>query len=493
MLKIRVLFLLCICFALVSSTTAQELPDIPVPSGSGGHYGGPGIAGATGNGSASFDAQQLAGEREIPQVGAGRGDAQAPAIERPEPPTGQLNLQSGIGAFFNREGQSIERPNRTRDTSTSWAEFGGFGSATSGGIPEGAAGPLSGQWNPSTELPTAPASMAGIQDAIAAQAEAVAQATEEALNAAQAAYDQLWADYYSAIDYAAETYYNTVAASADALYAAYEEALALTTQTVDYYLDYAATFAEYCYFYPWDCYSYAYNTATGMYEDVSYLSDQPAGEVALGEDAVAVNWPNLAGAVPASSAEAYEALVVFANDQLGMVVQPLYAGTLTEEIAVLMHALPNSVQAYAALLVDAQAYWGIISGGAGAVAVGDCSAAAPCAVESFPAALSNASAGVYMLWVGRPMPGSDADALDLVTTVYPALNGLSFSKVTDVQGYGFMANAYGVGTNGAGQPATVAKLVYAGVVQIEGQTVVYAMVVVGETYMSAFNDLLGGS
>jgi hypothetical protein len=324
----------------------------------------------------------------------------------------------------------------------------------------------------------------------AAAAQAAARADTAALEAqtnAQAAYDQLWTDYYAAVDSTAQTYYDTMTASVDYAQAAYIEAVDYSLSAIDYYTDYAAEYAAYCYAYPWDCYTYTYDSASQTYVDVSYVSDQPVATVQVSD--VTVNW---AGAVnsPTSSAQAYEALVVFANDQLGTVVQPMYAGDLTQEIQIIYSYLPAEAEAYAALLSSADpAYWGILNGGAAAVGSFDCSAG--CGGQNIPAELSNASAGVYMLTVSAGMPADDNAALQLITTVYPALNGLAFAKVENAEaGLTYMATTYGLGAGADGQGASLAKLVYAGITQANGQTVVYTLVAVGQAQVDAFFALM---
>ncbi len=515
------LIVVALCLAAFSAAYAQEGRGGHSASGNGGRYGSPGMAGATGNGQLNLGGAEVgAGER--PDVGGAAGAGERPGggatnrpgggerpiggerpgrgsgawgfAGRPSSPSGRFD-QSSLSEWFGGAEGIQSRLNRAREEGMSWAEFGGFGKgATSGEAPpEGATGELGGRWNPSDELPTAPGAMESIEEAVRAQASAIAEATAEAQEAARAAYDQFWADYYAAVGYAASAYYEAVAGSAEEVYALYMDALAQTTAAVDYYLDYAAQFAAYCYYYPWDCYSYAYNAATGEYENVESNSDQPVGEVTVGDVTVTVTWPEALGA-PAGSAQAYEALVVFANDQLGAVVQPLYAGVLTEDILLLVQQyLPDDLEAYLALLTGAQAYWGIVSGGVGAVAVGNCTAEAPCALDDIPAALSTLSAGAFALAVAQPAPSDAAGALDLITTVYPALNGLEFSQIADVEtGLAFMATAYGVGVDESNQPVTAAKLIYAGVLQAEGQTVVYAMVAVGQAQVEAFHSLFAG-
>lgn len=497
-----ILLILALSLGLATMAYAQQGRGM---SGNGGSFGGPGMAGATGNGLNSFSGgvpSGAGGERptggELP-AGGGRpaggewaAGGRFGSGERPSLPSGTFD-QGRSGEWFGGAEGLKSRLNRAREEGMSWAEFGGFGVGAASDVtpPQGAPGELSGQWNPlSDELPTAPSAMESIDAVIAAQKDAIAQATAEAQAQAQAAYDQFWANYYAAVGYAADAYLEAVVASVDEAYALYMDALNQTVAAIDYTLDYAAEYAEYCYYYPWDCYSYVYDETTGAYQNVEANSDQPAGEVTVGEVTAEATWPDTLDA-PASSAEAYEALVVFASSQLGLVVQPLYAGALTEDIVLLIQqVLPDELQAYAALLASAQAYWGIVTGGVGAVAVGDCSAETPCAPGDIPAALSDAAAGVYALRVAQTMPADAAGALDLITTVFPALNGLAFAQVADVEtGLAFMATAYGVGVDADDHPVTVAKLIYAGVTPVEGQTVVYAMVAVGEAEIEAFYSL----
>lgn len=155
-------------------------------------------------------------------------------------------------------------------------------------------------------------------------------------------------------------------------------------------------------------------------------------------------------------------LATLPNDQLGMVVQPLYAGDATQEIQLILQTLPSQPEGYAALLAAVDpAYWGVLQGGVAAVGQFDCSSG--CSGENIPAELSAASAGVYMLNVSDPMPTDSTAALNLITTVYPALNGLAFAEVTNAEsGMAYMATAYGIGEDANGQGTSVAKVVYAG-------------------------------
>ncbi len=524
----RLLIVLVLCLGVFSAAYAQG--GITPPSFNGGSFGGPGMAGATGNGSGGFSAHipsggspgggmggglgsggmggnpgsggpgggalgggALSGGGLGAGAGAGAGGGLGSGFfsgERPGAPSG-LFTAGGAAALFGGEGGLMAQLNQIREAGMSWAEFGGFGSSATGGpLPiMDALDNLDSLWASALDSEAAAALSAEISAAIAAQAEAISQGTAEAQAAAQAAYDQFWTDYYAAVDAAAQAYFDLMMEEAEALY---EEAVNAATAVIDYYDEYAEWYMTYCYYYPWDCYLYAYNTLTGVYESTEAASEQPAGTITMGEveDSMAT-LSTIATETFASSPEAYEAIVIFANDQLGTTVEPLYAGAITEELLAYLGYMPDEIAAYAALLTNAQAYWGLLNGGVAGVAIGDCTAAAPCTIDNMAQALSDASGGIFALNVAAPMPGDTAGALDLITTVYPALNGLSFAQVMDTEaGMAFLGTAYSVGANDSGQPLTVAKLVYAGVIPSStGQTTVYALVAVGEAQIEAFYSL----
>jgi hypothetical protein len=97
--------------------------------------------------------------------------------------------------------------------------------------------------------------------------------------------------------------------------------------------------------------------------------------------------------------------------------------------------------------------------------------------------VSSASAGAYGLTANVSAPATAGDALAIITQVYPKLDGLAFAQITDVeQGFAFTATAAGLGLDSSGQPISVAKIVYAGVVNLNGKPFVYALVGVGELY-----------
>ncbi len=319
------------------------------------------------------------------------------------------------------------------------------------------------------------------------------QAAADASTQAQGAYDQLWTDYYTAVDTTAQTYYDTVSASTDYALQAYQEAVDYTTQAVDDYAGTYADYAAYCATYSWDCYSYTYDSTSGSYSYTGDTSSTATTQVTIGD--VTINGSYPAETSPTPSADAYEALVVFANDQLAVTVDPLYAGSFTGDVQTIMAYLPAEIQALLlnATSISGNAYWGLMAGGAGVVLVGDCaSSPSACAVNSdnLTTQLSSASAGTYGFLVSAAAPTSADAALQLVTQVYPKFTGLSFAQVTDVEtGYLFMATTASMGIDPVTyQPVSVVKVIYSGVVTVNGQSFVYTLVGIGEGYVNILNQ-----
>lgn len=456
------------------------------------------MAGATGNGSLpgsipdpstlSSAAGALSGRAT--RAGANLSEALALAAGRPAIPEGAFG-QDGIAALFNAENGIAAQLNQTLAAGMTWQEFGGFGTGTAAG--SAGTGMLLDQldtmWGATTNAEAVASMSSQLQAAIQAQAAAVSSGSAEAQAAAQAAYDDFWNSFYATADALAQEYFAMTLEDAEALY---QQALVAAGVALDYYETGAQYYAEYCLYYPWDCYAYAYDAANAIYTSVEGNSDAPTSTIMMGElDSSAATLSALAAEAMLNSPEAFEAIIVFAHDQLGTTVHPVYAGALTQEIVEYLIYLPTPVAAYASMLVDATAYWGLMSNGFGGVIIADCGAEVVCNLDNMPQELSDASAGIYMLDVATPMPASPEAALDLITTVYPALNGLSFAQVIDMQASGmtFLATAYGVGADNSGQPLSVAKLIYAGVVSEGGVTTVYVMMAIGEAQVQLFYDM----
>jgi len=328
-----------------------------------------------------------------------------------------------------------------------------------------------------------------VEDALAGASGSASEYADQVTQAAQDAYDQLWSDYYEAVDYTAQAYYDAVTATAEYALQSYYAAVDYTTQAVDYYLAYYDQYVYYCSLYPWDCYSYAYDAAAYTYYYIGDVSSTPSGTTTVGDVTTNIT---IVAEPPTPSAEAYEAIVLFANDQLGAVVEPLYAGTVTAEIDQMITLLPEEMQAYLlnATAISGTEYWGMLNGGAAAVTVGDCATnPAGCAVtaDTLSMQLSSASMGAYAIRASAAVPSTADEALRLITTVYPKLTGLSFAQITDVEeGLAFTATTASLGTDVNGQPISAAKIVYAGVLDLNGMPYVYAMVAVGEGYANVF-------
>ncbi len=191
-----------------------------------------------------------------------------------------------------------------------------------------------------------------------------------------------------------------------------------------------------------------------------------------------------------SSTEAESAINGFAGTHLSTAYNLLYAGALTssslspEATAALqsyLAALPAEVQNYINLILSGSgaAYWGVFQNGMGVVALASCADNPNCQVtqESITLYITSSSAGVYSVYTA----GAAADqnsALSMILATYPGLNGLTFTAVTDTsQGYAFQATGF----SRSGTQA-VTTVYYAGVIPSGGQSLIYAIVGVGEGY-----------
>lgn len=479
-------------------------------SSRGGSYGSPGMSGATGNtrsgrASSSVVSPQGGNGGSGPGAGGGNGPGggQPGGGEMPSFNFGEgFSAPGGLSNFMNAEGPT-NFANQLRGENMPWSQFGGFGSQVNNAQqPNNLGATINGTpWAGQSNQP-APGAYSDLSQVGGAQQQArdltttaaVTSEAEQAQNTAQTTYDDFWSEYYSSVDEAAETYYEE---TSDYTQEEYEEAVDYATEAVDYYEEYSDQYEAYCYDNSWDCYSYTYDEETDSYTSTEETSDDSTSTVEADTSETEATWDESEessdGEVAETSAEAYEAIVVFANDQLGSVVQPMYAGELTPEIRALFsnESLPVEVQAYAALLSNADpAYWGVINGGVASVGVLDCTSG--CSGDNVPAELSTSSAGVYLLTVTADMPTDSAGDLELITTVYPALNGLAFAEVNTSQGItSYMATAYGIGVDASGSSVSVGKVIYAGVYSVDGQTVVYSLVAVGDSGMQSFFTLLG--
>lgn len=528
--------------ALPAATLAQRDGDRPTPGSSGGSIGGPGMGGAAygaGRDGVSFQMPQLdlsgsgangagragnlfgnrgSGQTERPTFGGfgGRsggllsdfdGDGTPDAHTfTPFGGAGGLDLQGRFGA---RGGDTYTLDGLTEAYGSGAFVGGGFGTTTElPALLDSLSTDLTTMTDANAEVlswnaPNAYGDLSGLSEAqqnaqdavnallaeattnVAEVSAATQERAEQAAAAAQQAYDQLWQDYYDAVDTTAQTYYDTVTATSDYLLQSYQEAVDYTTQAIDSYLVYADQYAGYCALYPWDCYSYAYDATVNTYVYVGDVSAAPVATVEIGDVSTQVTIPVTAS--PQPSADAYEAIVLFANDQLGATVTPRYAGDATDAVQFVIDRLPAEMQAYVAnaTALSGATYWALLQGGMAGVMVGDCTAG-NCAItaDNLDLHLSSSAAGIYGLLASGVTPATAEAALALITDVYPKLEGLAFAQVTDIDaGMAFTATAATLGVDPVThQPVSAAKVVYAGVVDVDGQPFVYALVGVGEGY-----------
>jgi hypothetical protein len=423
-------------------------------------------------------------------------------------PGGNNAGSDGVGLGNNRPGLGGFGPGNDRPGPDGLGPGGPLGP---GGLEpgRGIGGFLFGDGN--FEIPGSPAIFENLGQGQAAQeaAQQAAQqgqaAVDQAVETARQAYEQVWEDYYDAVDYAAEAYYEAVTGAidygAETYEAYYDQAVAQAQQAINAYYEYYDDYLAYTQMYPWDSYAYTYDEASGQYTTTETVNTYYYNYTSGGSESAATTTvpisPTLSQSpvappipqAPAPSAEAYEAIVVFANDQLGAVVTPVYAGEVTPETLALLANLPVQVQnpLYNAQNMAVEAYYGLLKGGVAAVAVGDCSPGASCQLSGdMPADLSSAALGSYVLTTAESMPATPGDALQLITLVYPKLTGLQFTQAAEMPGYAFAAVTSSVGLQN-GQPAVVTKVVFAGVINANGRTVVYATVGLGEVYAQLAN------
>jgi hypothetical protein len=201
-----------------------------------------------------------------------------------------------------------------------------------------------------------------------------------------------------------------------------------------------------------------------------------------------------------SSPEAYAALVGFAAESLGTAVAPIYAGDATATIEMTASQLANEATAAAmqqilgqfppetqamiaqAASISGNAYWGVLSNGAAVLYTDACKDNPNCAInlDVLQVQVSNSSLGAYAVYVPSGAQSS-AEAINLIKAAFPALAGMDFLPIPGVNDYyAFMAENYNYGAQGVAS----GRVVYAGVVSYVGQSLVYAVVVTGEGYLS---------
>ena len=191
-----------------------------------------------------------------------------------------------------------------------------------------------------------------------------------------------------------------------------------------------------------------------------------------------------------SDQEAYSMIVGFSNEHLGRVVTPLYAGTYVSDqyqvpaqyadlAAQVIGLFPEEVQAVidAASSARIAAYWGAWSDGAGVVYAGDCTdlPVCPYGMGGLEIEVNYGSIGLYGIYGGYAVPGSEADAMGGILYTFPGLAGAVLTAVPVDSGYAFSGTSVSLQKHSA-------SVVYVGVVDGEGQPFTYALVAVGDTF-----------
>ncbi len=192
---------------------------------------------------------------------------------------------------------------------------------------------------------------------------------------------------------------------------------------------------------------------------------------------------------PMNSSEEAEAVITdFASVHLGLALDLLYAGqygggrlatqSSDDALDAVLAQLPAEVQQYLAALqnLSGDAYWGVFASGVGAAGLGDCTGP-NCSIDmdNLDFYITNVSGGLYALYTAAA-PASAADALNLVLAVYPGLADAGLQQITTEAGYAFEA----VGLSGS---SATSSLYYAGTISSGGQTLVYALIAVGQGYV----------
>ncbi|GEM_PF-2428869 len=295
--------------------------------------------------------------------------------------------------------------------------------------------------------------------------------------------DRQRAQQRAAVEAAAQGYYTTASRTITSIQS-YLAATSAATQPTSGYLAYADQYTADCTIAPWECASYVYEAVTEVYLDNSALSDAPLNEntfaAAVGTLQNTV-FPALIDPVP--SADAYQALVLFAIEHIGAVIDPLYAGTYTADVARVLTYLPDEVESLIAGVSGSadRVYWGLWQGGSGSVLFADCTDPQACMVggeTTFTATSVANEAGAYTLLTSEPAPTDANSALALVTRVYPALGGRGFTQITDIStGYAFSTLAQEALFDGEAALTVTYSAITAGTVDLNGRALVYVVVV----------------
>ena len=196
-------------------------------------------------------------------------------------------------------------------------------------------------------------------------------------------------------------------------------------------------------------------------------------------------------AAPGSSEEATSTINSFSSTYLGITNDYLNAGTFDagntfDNWDALVAKLPDDVQWYigAFSYMAGVSYWGLFKSGMGMTTVGDCTDNSACIIsmDNLNVYLTTASAGVYSVYTSEA--AADAtDALNMIHAAYPNLKDVALEPLVSDQGYEFQTVIYG--TDASNQQVAVSSRLYvAGVIKIGTESLVYAVVAIGDNYVA---------
>lgn len=191
--------------------------------------------------------------------------------------------------------------------------------------------------------------------------------------------------------------------------------------------------------------------------------------------------------LPASSPEAYAAIVTFGQNYLGIRVDPFYAGsipdtgttsTIPAEVEAMSAELPSDLQAILDQL-SGTPYWSIYENGAAIIYLdADCNDDCSLDMDSLQLTLENGSFGLYTTYEQVAVT-SEIAAQNLVLSIYPALSNYTLTPYSVSTGYAF------IGTNITTSADFSATGFIAGVTSSEnGKALTYVIFGVGEGYVS---------
>ncbi|QPC82601.1 hypothetical protein G4Y79_23415 [Phototrophicus methaneseepsis] len=189
---------------------------------------------------------------------------------------------------------------------------------------------------------------------------------------------------------------------------------------------------------------------------------------------------------PETDPEAAAIIAGFAASYLGTTVVPIYAGSSNMDAATqpgydgLLSTLPAEVQALLQTLPDGitDGYWAIFNDGMGIVTNDIPCQNERCTITADQAqiTITQGSIGAYALYrSGTPADANEAKAM--IAATYPALSTLTWVPVPIESETGYFFSSVQMTQDGP-------RGYIAGVASVEGQTIVYGIVGLGEGYVN---------